>query len=201
MSVPKDLIGPQNYSPVHVRNRPFQYQYLISGLFMIEHEPDSQAPKVIRFYYNSKEYSQFSNLYHCRVDYKGRVWDSVERAYQYQKFKDRAIAEWLVEAPYDAVVTIAGHAFSLDRHEEYLVDNWAEIRVDIMRSLLEAKFLQNMLLYIDLQLTGNAILIEDAPTGNFFWGQNIHYVGKNMMGKLLMELRAKWHQIPVYELH
>ena len=64
--------------------------------------------------------------------------------------------------------------------------NWDIIRNDIMKKGLFAKFTQNELLRKKLLETENKILIENSPYDSY-WGNAKN--GKNMLGKLLMEIR------------
>ncbi len=59
-----------------------------------------------------------------------------------------------------------------------------------MKEVLNKKF-QNPELKEKLLSTGTAILIEDSKTDNF-WGIGKKGEGKNMLGKLLMEIREQY---------
>jgi predicted NAD-dependent protein-ADP-ribosyltransferase YbiA (DUF1768 family) len=59
-----------------------------------------------------------------------------------------------------------------------------------MRECLVAKFGQNPELMQLLKDTGDSILIEGNSWGDQFWGV-CNSVGKNWLGKLLMEIRDK----------
>jgi len=66
--------------------------------------------------------------------------------------------------------------------------DWEDIKVDVMRCGLMAKFTQNENLKKLMLSTGDAELIEDSPYDGF-WGAANN--GKNMLGKLLMEVRRE----------
>lgn len=55
---------------------------------------------------------------------------------------------------------------------------------------LRAKFEQNPDLRAKLIATRNRPLVEYAPWGDTYWGVNKNYVGRNMLGTLLMLVRA-----------
>ncbi len=59
-----------------------------------------------------------------------------------------------------------------------------------MREALKAKFTQNEDLKNILLETGDAILVEHTENDNY-WGDGGDGNGKNMLGKLLMELREE----------
>lgn len=66
--------------------------------------------------------------------------------------------------------------------------DWEEIKVDVMRSGLKLKFSDPSLMK-KLLATGDAELIEENTWNDTFWGV-CNGKGKNMLGKLLMEIRA-----------
>jgi len=75
-----------------------------------------------------------------------------------------------------------------------LLDGWDDVRIDVMRTLLLAKFHEPDLAAL-LIATGDALLIEGNSWGDNFWGTDtklVHQksvVGENMLGRLLMEVR------------
>jgi len=140
----------------------------------------------IRFYRSSGEHGFLSNLFKAPIEFEGRKFRSSEEAYQFGKPKDIAVAEWLVSAPKQHLCAEAAHSLlAFDIRED-----WNSIKVDRMRLILEAKFAQNPGLKERLLKTGDAALIEDSKT-DAFWGIGKKGNGKNMLGTLLMELRAK----------
>lgn len=64
--------------------------------------------------------------------------------------------------------------------------DWEEVKDDVMRIGLYAKFTQNPKLKEMLVKTNDSILEEASPYDSY-WGTAKN--GKNMLGKLLMELR------------
>jgi len=69
-------------------------------------------------------------------------------------------------------------------------NDWESKRLLYMWKGLGAKFTQNEYLKKYLLDTGDAELIEDSPYDPF-WGRGKDRNGKNMMGKMLMELRKE----------
>lgn len=71
-------------------------------------------------------------------------------------------------------------------------DDWDDVKVDIMKEIQRAKFEQNpelkeKLLKIDGYIE-NQVMYTDL-----FWGKNISQnKGKNMLGKIIMELRDEF---------
>jgi ribA/ribD-fused uncharacterized protein len=144
----------------------------------------------IRFYRaNEKPYGTFSNLYPRTVEFDGEVFLTAEHAYQAGKAAKKAVREWVLSAPNPALVAMAAHGlYSWD-----VVPNWATIKFDRMRRVLFAKYRQHDDLRILLLSTGEARLVESAKTNNAvnrLWGE-VNGKGENMLGKLLMEVRAE----------
>ena len=144
----------------------------------------------IRFYRaNEKPFGAFSNLYPRTVEVDGEVFLTAEHAYQAGKAAKKAVREWILSAPNPALVAMAAHGlYSWD-----VVPNWANIKFDRMRRVLFAKYRQHEDLRILLLSTGEARLVESAKTNNAvnrLWGE-VNGKGENMLGKLLMEVRAE----------
>lgn len=59
-----------------------------------------------------------------------------------------------------------------------------------MREALDAKFRQHADLTALLLSTGDAVLVEHTENDDY-WGDGGDGSGKNMLGRLLMDLRAK----------
>jgi hypothetical protein len=148
------------------------------------------TPSEIRFYRaNEKPFGAFSNLYPRALEFDGEVYLTAEHAYQAGKAAKKAVREWVLSAPNPALVAMAAHGlYSWD-----VVPNWATIKFDRMRGVLFAKYRQHQDLRTLLLSTGEARLVESAKTNNAvnrLWGE-VNGKGENMLGKLLMEVRAE----------
>lgn len=144
-----------------------------------------ETSKVIGFYRANGEYGFLSNLYPCRILFQGKGFSSAEAAYQYGKPNDRMVAEWLVQAPKPRFCALAAHALL-----PYDVKpNWASRKVTRMRAVLLVKFREHKELRDKLLATRKAKLVEISSDG--FWGTGKRGQGKNMLGKLLMEIRKE----------
>ena len=72
-----------------------------------------------------------------------------------------------------------------------LRSDWEEIKLHVMRMVVQAKFEQNPELDKLLKATGDATLIELNQFNDREWGVDINTrEGKNHLGKILMEVRA-----------
>ena len=144
----------------------------------------------IHFYRaNEKPYGVFSNLYRRPIVFEGREYPTSEHAYQAGKAAKESVREWILSAPSPSLVAMAAHGL----YRWDIVPNWSRIKYDRMRGVLRAKFTQHEDLRELLLSTGSARLVESAKTNNAvnrLWGE-VNGKGKNMLGVLLMEIRAE----------
>jgi len=68
--------------------------------------------------------------------------------------------------------------------------DWEQVKDDVMRRAVRAKFEQNPDIRAILLGTGDEELIEDALNDDY-WGRGAEGTGKNMLGKILMEIRGE----------
>lgn len=143
----------------------------------------------IRFYRTSeKPYGAFSNLYRRSVLFEGEMFATSEHAYQAGKARKPAVRKWLMEAPSPALLAMAAHGLCYWD----VAPGWSTSKFDRMRAVLRAKFAQHPDLRDLLLATGDARLVESATVDNEInrlWGE-VNGVGRNMLGIMLMELRA-----------
>jgi len=148
------------------------------------------AMKEIRFYRASeKPFGVFSNLYRRPITFEGRVYPTSEHAYQAGKARKEEVREWLMAAPSPALLAMAAHGL----YQWDIAPEWSRIKFDRMRGVLMAKFTQHSDLATILIDTKDAVLIETATVDNAvnrLWGEVPGKGGKNMLGILLMEVRA-----------
>lgn len=144
----------------------------------------------IRFYRASeKPYGAFSNLFRRPVWFEGETFVTSEHAYQAGKARKPEVKRWLMEAPSPALLAMAAHGL----YYWDVAPGWSKTKFDRMRRVLHAKFTQHPDLLDLLLSTGDARLIETATVDNEvnrLWGE-VNGQGRNMLGELLMELRAR----------
>jgi len=141
-------------------------------------------PTTISFITQS-QYEWMSNFHQAPFIYEGKSWYTVEHAFQAAKVN--FFGEWAKKIRVAATPTEAKH---LGRKCPLRKD-WELVKVDIMRSLVQAKLKAHPELQDKLLATKNAHIEEDSAWDKF-WGTGKSGPGgkgKNMMGKLLMELR------------
>lgn len=151
------------------------------------------ADTEIRFYRASeKPYGAFSNLYRRPIEFEGETFATSEHAYQAGKPRKPEVREWVLSAPSPALVAMAAHGL----YYWDIVPGWSRTKFDRMRGVLRAKFTQHEDLRELLLSTGDSRLIESATVDNEvnrLWGE-VNGEGRNMLGELLMELRAEIRQ-------
>lgn len=82
----------------------------------------------------------------------------------------------------------AHDAFKIAEQHKDKLGNWNAVRLDAMREILRAKVEQHEYVKRKLIATGDRELVENSWRDSFWgWGENRD--GKNMLGKIWMEVR------------
>jgi ribA/ribD-fused uncharacterized protein len=71
--------------------------------------------------------------------------------------------------------------------------DWHQVKEEVMRRAICAKFEQNKQLKLRLLATGEEELIHYSSR-DLFWGRNKEGVGDNRLGKIIMEIRKSFHE-------
>jgi N-glycosidase YbiA len=139
----------------------------------------------IKFYSVGDDYGEFSNFAPFALALDKKKWPTSEHYFQAQKFLDPKDREEVRRASSPHIAARLGR----DRKKKLRKD-WESAKVGIMRRALEAKFTQHEELGRLLLSTGSCKLIEHTPNDDY-WGDGGDGLGKNMLGRLLMEVREK----------
>ncbi|MEZ4407057.1 MAG: NADAR family protein [Polyangiales bacterium] len=141
----------------------------------------------IRFYGVGDEYGEFSNFAPYPIRLRGKTWPTTEHFFQAQKFVgvDDAHAEAIRKANTPMLAARMGR----DRKKKLRRD-WESAKVAVMREALVAKFSQHDALRELLRSTGEATLVEHTDADDY-WGDGGDGSGRNMLGRLLMEVRER----------
>jgi ribA/ribD-fused uncharacterized protein len=146
---------------------------------------DEASDEAIYFYSKTTAYYELSNFSPHGFPLDGAYWPTVEHYFQAQKFPAQPAYQEKIRrarSPKDAKV--------LGRSRKVpLRSDWEEVKDEVMRRALRAKFLAHPELAALLLKTGARALIENAPS-DYYWGCGQTGTGKNRLGGLLMELRA-----------
>ena len=139
----------------------------------------------IYFYDKFEPFYEFTNFYSAEIILDEKEWQTTEHYFQAQKF---------VGTPHLDMIRMtwtAREAFEYSRKpsvSRWCRKDWEEVKLNVMRKALLAKFIQHPELRDKLIKTGNRDLIEHSPYDSF-WGDGGDGSGKNWLGRLLMEVR------------
>ena len=142
----------------------------------------------IRFYAARDEFGCFSNFAPYPIKLSGKRWPTSEHFYQAQKFIDVKDRELVRKAK------TPGKAASLGRdRRRKLRRDWESVKVGIMRQAVRAKFTQHDDIRKILLSTGDARIVEHTER-DAFWGDGGDGRGRNMLGRILMEVRREFKE-------
>lgn len=137
----------------------------------------------IKFYSTADEYGEFSNFAPYPIVLDKRTWPTSEHYFQAMKFRDKGEQEQIRKARSPMIAARMGR----DRKRKLRRD-WESAKVNVMRQAVMAKFTQHEDLRQLLLATGDAKLIEHTENDDY-WGDGGDGSGKNMLGRILMDIR------------
>ncbi len=143
----------------------------------------------IRFYLVRDKYGVFSNFAPYPIWLDGKQWPTSEHYFQAQKFTDAAQQEAvrLAKSPMEAA--------RIGRNRDLTMRaDWEGVRDGIMLEAVWAKFTQYSNLRELLLSTGNATIVEHTTNDNY-WGDGGDGSGKNVLGRVLMEVRERLRKV------
>lgn len=146
-------------------------------------------------YFNSpmNPLTGFMSPYHrCTFLLDNITWSSVEHYYQAQKHIDNLELFNRIRLAKDP-----REAKEIAESVPMVRQDWDSLEVEIMKRAIWAKFKQNINLAKQLLDTGERELVSNGNRGRF-WDQDERAVGRNMLGRILMEVRQelRHHLIP-----
>ena len=148
------------------------------------------ADQCVRIYKIDEEWGIFSNFGHTPIVVEGVTFDTSERLFQLMKFKD--------EEPVKAIFYKKGNPKMTARHWEktHRRVDWGMMIIDAMKFCLTQKYEQNEAFRQALERSKGKFIVEDQSSftkkNPDVWGvklQGDNFVGPNLLGRLLMELR------------
>ena len=145
------------------------------------------------------EYRFLSNMYEAPIQVEGIKFPTVEHYFQWSKaklFGDAATQDKILKTASPKSAKALGK-----KVKPFVPEQWDEKKDSAMRTAVKAKFMQHPDLLAKLRETGNRPLAEADPRGKY-WGigtsadtskakDPARWPGKNMMGKILEELRSE----------
>ena len=91
---------------------------------------------------------------------------------------------------------VTRHSIRFAQRRERLRRDWESAKVNVLREAVLAKFTQHVDLRELLLATGDAKIVEHTEQDDY-WGDGGNGRGKNMLGRILMEVRQTLRdQIP-----
>lgn len=139
------------------------------------------------YFYSPREepYGCFSNFSAHGVHLDGHWWPTTEHYFQAQKFAGTEHAEEVRRA------STPKRAAELGRDRKRpLRPDWEHVKNDVMRRAVRRKFETHPKLREVLLSTGDEEIVENAPH-DYYWGCGRTGTGRNMLGIILMEVRAE----------
>lgn len=140
---------------------------------------------VINFYRTGDAYGCFSNFSSHPIVI-GNTWPTSEHYFQAQKFLDAELQEKIRLEPSPMIAARMG------RNRQWpLRKDWDAVKDDIMRDAVRAKVAQHVEVRETLLGTGDAVIVEHT-TNDAYWGDGGDGSGRNMLGRILMEIREEF---------
>lgn len=130
------------------------------------------------------EFHFLSNFHYAAFAWKGKLWKTSEHAYQAAKTLIPVEQEHIARLNKPGEAKRAGKTVTMR-------PDWNEVKISIMKEIVRAKFKQNQILLEKLLATDGCYLEETNYHKDTFWGV-CDNVGKNHLGKILMELREEF---------
>ena len=158
--------------------------------YSIERYPSDRTAAFCKI---DQEWGIFSNFGHAALQVGGVSFDTSERLFQVMKFKDADSRK--------AVFTKKGNPKMTAKHCEkvgVVRQDWGRVLIDAMKFCLMEKYRQCEEFRRELERSRGLFIVEDQTTFSKknpdTWGakrsaDGTEYVGPNLMGRLLMELR------------
>lgn len=148
---------------------------------------------VARIHKIDGEWGILSNFAHTPLQVEGKTFDTSERLYQVMKMATKEDQTFLYELKGNPKMT-AKHITKVS--PEQIRSDWPQIIVDVMKFCLMTKYGQSSDFREALDRSKGMVIVEDQtsfPRKNAdTWGVKLKdgkYVGPNLLGRLLMELR------------
>lgn len=156
-------------------------------------------PGEILFYDKDKPFYEFTNFWDKHpITIDGKIWPTTEHYFQAQKFiNQQVMINGKQSDLQDVIQNLATPREVFDAanskngtYKNLIRADWGneQVRLDVMHKALTAKFKQHPDLLQVLKSTGNSELVEASPHDSY-WGWGSDKKGKNMLGKMLIQVR------------
>jgi ribA/ribD-fused uncharacterized protein len=141
-------------------------------------------------FYSQREnpYGCFSNFSAHPFELDGKEWPTSEHYFQAQKFAGTPHEEAVRRAARPMKAAEMGRERSRPLRRD-----WEQVKDDVMRRAVLRKFETHDDIRAVLLSTGDEEIVENAPR-DYYWGCGADGSGKNMLGKILMDVRELLRQ-------
>ena len=170
------------------RVAPFIKEYY-PQYFSIEKYP---ADKCVAFCKANRKWGIFSNFGKTPINMTGIIFSCVEKLFQCLKFDDPEVISEIYKSNAQSIKMMAKHWVKEGKERA----DWGKYVVDAMKFCLNLKYDQIPEFRNTLEESKGFYIVEDQTTFSSknanTWGVKLRgeeYVGPNLMGRLLMELR------------
>ena len=151
---------------------------------------------IISFSKVALPYGWLGNMAPYPIIYEGKRWRTIEALFQSLRFTDENIIEAIRNEKSPMGAKMKAKSFM----PSYSISPLSHQDIENMKLCLKLKFIQHSDLRNKLLKTGEHTIIEDIGSRrgarHEFWGayknEKNEWVGNNLMGKLLMELRIDY---------
>lgn len=147
------------------------------------------TPERVCFY--EQDFYVLSNFSSFAVEWAGEVFPTSEHLYHWLRFvmSSHPMGEQGAKAIFNA--RSAHDAFKLAQMQKaWQAPDWNERKVGFMKRIIRAKADQHEYVRRKLLATGDRELVENSWRDDY-WGWGPNKDGKNMLGRLWMEVRAE----------
>lgn len=129
------------------------------------------------------EHRFLSNFWEVPIEFEKETYPTIEHAFQAAKSPDMKYRLKVRVASTPNMAKKLGQVVKLR-------EDWEEVKLGIMETLVRAKFAQHHVLADALKNTGDQELIEGNGWGDTYWGVS-RGKGENHLGKILMKIRTE----------
>jgi ribA/ribD-fused uncharacterized protein len=154
----------------------------------LPHDRVNQPQDSDKVFFYPKEFYVFDNFSSFQVEYDGYTWPTSEHAYHAAGFK--GVAEDVVEKIKNTRSAHDAQKIAYSSRDKQ-IDNWDATKFDVMKNILRNKIEQHPYVLKKLRQSGDREIVEDSWRDDV-WGWGESKKGKNMLGKIWMELREEY---------
>lgn len=152
------------------------------------------AEQTVGFTSTAAEWGIFSNFAKTPMVVSDVEFVCVEQMFHYIRLNNTEEREMYLKVPPGMALKMKAKAFAKRGVER---SDWREIAVDVMRFCLNCKYEQSEAFRAELERSKGKYIVEDESNrrkkpdswGTVYDATTNEYYGKNIMGRLLMELR------------